>query len=315
MKNIVLLFTLLIHLTACSQTPKGKQHIAVCEEGKGCRVIELKAVPGEIDKLLNRTGFWINASDTATLVIENCIQKIEKKLSLNEIHQSYQGKGEPKKLSSFDLQEYLKEKGCLSNCANAAKKISFHINITGEDAVSGNGYFFLNVKAGEAYMPNESVQQFYGSEMDGIVLNQFLRNGAMESYTIAEGQKFLTKMPIGTNMSIIKNDAFNEQHFKTDFKETRNTRKHLNTNNIEIEYTGKDDEGKTMSFWITPAMDVCLPKGKFDAFGFYNLGYISIDGITYLVTEISGSRYQIKLTAISDGSYNFNPAGYKSIGR
>ena len=46
------------------------------------------------------------------------------------------------------------------------QKIAFHINITGEDAVSGNGYFFLNLKAGEAFMPNESVQQFYGSEME-----------------------------------------------------------------------------------------------------------------------------------------------------
>ena len=103
----------------------------------------------------------------------------------------------------------------------------------------------------------------------------------------------------------------NEKRFKTDFK-TGNTRKHLN--NTATEYTGKDGSGNTMSLWIMPVADVCLPAGKFDAFGFYNLGYISVDGITYLVTEMSGSGFQITMTGISDGSYNFNPTGYKNLG-
>lgn len=308
--SYILYLLLLIASCTNAQDKKAKQHIAVCEQGKGCEIVEIKITSEAIDKILSKPGFWMNAADSATLVIENCNFKIEEKLSLTQIHQFYGGKGDPKKISSFDIQKYQNEKNCLSNCANTIKKIVFHINTSGEDVVSGNGYFYLNLKAGEAFMPNEAFQQLYGSEAKGIILDQFLRNGAMDSYSIAEGQKYHTKMPIGTNISAIKNDVLNEQRFKTDFKETGNTKKYLNTTSTE--YTGKDDDGKTMSFWITPVNDVCLPKGKFDAFGFYNLGYISVDGVTYLVSEISGSGFEIKITSISDGSYNFNPTGYKS---
>lgn len=316
MKNIILFFTLLIGLPSCihAQNKKGEQHVVVCEKGNGCEIVEQKTNSAVLDKALGKSGFWINASDSATLVIENCTSRIEESLSLVEIHQFFGGKGEPQKIRDFDLSKYLKGKGCSSDCANTIKKITFYISTSGEEAHSGNGYFFLNLKAGEAFMPNEAFQQFYGSEAKGIIYDQFIRNGTMESYTIAEGEKYHTKMPIGTTVSLVKNDAFNEQRFKTDFKKTGRTRKHLNTTEIETEYKGKDDEGKMISFWITPAAHVCLPKGKFDAFGFYNLGYISIDRATYLVTELSGSGFQIRLTGISEGSYNFKPVGYKSIG-
>ena len=310
MKNIFLIFTLLISFTACAQEQKNNVSIALCEKGKGCK--EIVSSKAEIAVFLRRANLVATATEKFIVVIEKCNFKKETKLTLAQLHQSYGGKGEPQKIKNFDFEKYLTDNGCLSNCTNSTKKFDFHINTSGEDAISGNGYFYLNLKAGEAFMPNEAFQQFYGSEAKGMILDQFLRNGAMENFTIAEGQKFRTKMPIGTNMSVIKNDALNEQRFKTDFKKTGNTRKHLNTTAIETEYKGKDDEGKIMNFWITPVADVCLPNGKFDAFGFYNLGYISVDGTTYLVTEISGSGFEIKLTGISDGSYNFNPAGYKS---
>lgn len=313
MKNILLFLTLLTNLASCSsaQEKNAKQYMAVCQQGAGCEILELKASAKDIDMQLEKTGFWVNATDSSTLVIENCSSRIEDRRSPSEIHQSYGGKGEPKKLNSFDIQKHLKEKGCLS-CPNTTKKMSFYLNASGEDAFSGEGYFFLNLKAGEAYMPNESFQKIYGPEAKQIVVDQFIRNGAMDSYTIAEGQKYHTRMPVGTNISVVKNDELNEQRFKKEFKKTGNTRKHLNTNETDTEYVGNDDEGKPISFWLVPVADVCLPAGKFDAFGFYNLGYISVDGKTYLVTEISGSGFQVKLTGISDGSYSFNPAGYKS---
>ncbi|HRP90360.1 MAG TPA: hypothetical protein PKX92_09980 [Edaphocola sp.] len=313
MKSILYLL-LFIQLTSCTNAQdKKQQHIAVCQQGNGCEIMEIKSSASEVDKALGKTGFWSKAPDNATLVIENCNSRLEEKLSLSEVHQSYGGTGEPKKINSFDIQKYLKEKGCLSNsnCANATKKISFHIS---SDEQSGNGYFFLNLKAGEAYMPDAAFQQLMAGQVgtEHMVIDQFMRNNALETYSIAEGKKYRHSMPIGTNMALIQNDAINEKRFKNDFRKTGNTRKHLNTSNIETEHTGKDDDGKTINFWITPVNDVCLPKGKFDAWGFYNLGYISVDGISYLVTEISGSGFQIKLTGISDGSYNFNPAGYQS---
>lgn len=312
MKNIFLIFTIFISLTACSQIPKSDLTIALCEKGKGCKQIITKLHINEVAEKLKRPDLAVGFTEKSILVMEKCDFKNENKLTLLQLHTQYGGKGNPQKIADFDFEKYLKENGCLSNCSNSTKKIAFHINTSGEDAISGKGYFYLNLKAGEAFMPNEAFQQFYGSEAKGMILDQFLRNGAMENFTIAEGQKFRTKMPIGTNMAVIKNDALNEQRFKTDFKKTGNTQKYLNTTAIETEYKGKDDEGKTMSFWITPVADVCLPKGKFDAFGFYNLGYISVDGITYLVTKISGSGFEIKITGITDGSYNFSPAGYQS---
>lgn len=312
---MILILSLLISITSCAQEKKNSLTVLLCEEGKGCKEITNPVNQQEMAKLLNRSDLAEVSTDKSILVVEQCNFKKETKLTPIQIHQSYGGTGELSKIKDFDLAKYVRENGCLLNCANTTKKISFYANTSGEDAVSGNGYFFLNLKAGEAYMPNEAFHQFYGSEAGDMVLDQFIRNSTMESYTIAEGKKFRTQMPIGTNISVVKSDALNEKRFKTDFRKTGNVRKHLNTNKMETEYTGNDDEGKIMKFWITPVADVCLPKGKFDAFGFYNLGYISVDGITYLVTEISGSGFQIKLTGISDGSYNFNPVGYQSIGR
>lgn len=315
MKNLILILSLLISLTSCAQEQKSGLTIALCEKGKGCKDVIAQSNLKEIAQLLNRPDLAEASTGKTILVIENCNFKEESKLTLAQIHQSYGGKGEPEKIKNFDLAKYARENGCMLNCANTTKKISFHIKTTGEDAVSGNGYFFLNLKAGEAFMPNESVQQFYGSEMEGIVLDQLLRRGKIDSYMITEeGEKIYGNIPVGINMSVIKNDAMNEKRFKTDFKKTGNTRRHLNTTATETEYTGKDGGGKTMSLWIIAVANVCLPNGKFDAFGFYNLGYISVDGITYLVTEISGSGFQAKLTGIADGAYNFNTTGYKNLG-
>lgn len=312
MKNTILLFTLFISLTACSQPQKGNLTIAQCETGTGCKEIITKLNITEIAQKLKRPDLATAFTEESVLVIENCDFRDEKKLTLAQLHTQYGGTGSPKKITDFDIEKYLKEKGCLSlSCPNATKKMSFYINASGEDAFSGNGYFYLNLKAGEAYMPNEAFHQLYGSEAGDIIVDQFLRNGKMEQYMIAEGKKYRHSMPIGTNISVIGADAINEKRFKEEFKETGNTRKHLNTNSIETEYTGKDDEGTMISFWIVPVQNVCLPKGKFDAFGFYNLGYISVDRITYLVTEISGSGFQMKITGIADGSYSFNPAGYQ----
>lgn len=313
MKNIIVLFTLFISFTTCSHAQKSNLTIAQCETGKGCTEIITKLTINAIAQQLKRPDLATALTEQSILVIENCDFRNENKRTLAQLHTQYGGTGTPKKITDFDFEKYLKEKGCLSiDCLNTTKKIPFYINASGEDAFSGNGYFYLNLKAGEAYMPNEAFQQMHGSEVKGIVVDQFLRNGKMETYTIAEGQKYRTSMPIGTNISVIGADALNEKRFKKEFKKTGNTRKHLNTNRVEAELVCKDDEGKTIHFWIVPVQNVCLPKGKFDAFGFYNLGYISVDGITYLVTEISGSGFQMKITGISEGSYSFNPAGYQS---
>lgn len=314
MKNILFLI-LSIQLASCTiaQDNIEIQTLAVCTRGTGCEFSEITIAASQVDKLLGKNNFWTSAASNATLILDKCESTKDEKQTLEEIDRHYGGSGEAIVLKKIDLEKYLKEKGCFA-CPNETKKISFSASASGEDVQSGNGYFFLNLKAGEAYMPNAAFQQFMSGQIgsEHMVIDQFMRNNALETYSIVEGEKYRTTMAIGTNIALIQNDAINEKRFKDDFRKTGNTRKHLNTSNTETEYTGKDDDGKTINFWITPANDVCLPEGKFDAWGFYNLGYISVDGMTYLVTEISGSGFQIKVTAISDGSYNFNPAGYKS---
>lgn len=313
MKRIIVLVTLMISLTTCLQAQKGNLIIAQCETGTGCKEIITQLNIKEIAQQLKRPDLATAFTEKSILVIENCDFRNENKFTLVQLHTRFGGTGTPKKITDFDIEKYLKEKHCFSmDCSNTTKKISFYINARGEDAFSGNGYFYLNLRAGEAYMPNEAFHQVYGSEAGNIVVDQFLRNGKMEQYMISEGKKYRHSMPIGTNISAIRTDAMNEKRFKEEFKKTGNTRKHLNTNRIETEHAGKDDEGAMIRFWTVRVQNVCLPKGKFDAFGFYNLGYISVDGITYLVTEISGSGFQMKITGITDGSYNFKPTGYQS---
>lgn len=312
MKNIFFLLLFVQFFSSCTnaQEKKTKQTLAVCTDGKGCKFSEITIAASEVDKLLGKNNFWTAATSNATLILEKCESKKDEKQTLEDIDRSYGGSGKAIDLKKIDLEKYLKEKGCFA-CPNETKKISFYASGDGQ---SGNGYFFLNLKAGEAYMPNAAFQQFMSGKegSNEVTVDQFIRNNEMETYTIAEGQKYRTKMALGTTVSVVQSDAINEKRFKDDFKKTGKTRKHLNTANTETEYTGKDDEGRTISFWIAPSPDVCLPPGKFDAYGFYNLGYISVDGMIYLVTEISSAGFQIKVTGISDGSYNFNPAGYKS---
>ncbi|WP_159799176.1 hypothetical protein [Flavobacterium sp. MK4S-17] len=309
MKNILFLFLFLqLSLYGNAQPKKARQHLAVCNQGSGCRFSEITVSAAEVDKLLGKTGFWTTASPNATLILNNCESKKNEKLSLEEVDRMYGGSGKKVVIQTISLQKYLKEKGCFG-CPNTTKKISFRASGGGQQ---GSSYFFLNLKAGEAYMPNEAFQKMANGEGGEMVVDQFIRNNAMDIYAIAGGKKYHQKMALGTTISGIKNDAVNEQRFKKDFRKTGKTRKHPTIGKTETEYRGKDDEGKIISFWIMPSSDVCLPKGKFDAFGFYNLGYISVDGITYLVTEISGNDFQIKLTGISDGTYKFNPAGYQS---
>ncbi|MCD8539002.1 MAG: hypothetical protein LRY55_03990 [Leadbetterella sp.] len=310
MKKILTVLSI-FQIISCTRSEEinKAQYLAVCSEGGGCEFSEITLAADEVDKLLGKTNFWVSASSEATLVLESCESKIEEEKTLNEIHQDHGGKGEAVIVPQADIAKLIRENACFA-CPNTTKKITFYLRGEG---FSGNGYFFLNLRAGEAFMPNEAFQQLYagGEGYDQLIIDQFMRNSQLEQYLFVEGKKYVNKMAIGTDISAIKEDALNEQRFKNDFKKTGKRRSHLNTNRYEEKYAGKDDEGTPITFWITPAEDVCLPYGKFDAWGFYNLGYISVDGVTYLVTEISGAEFEIRLTGISEGSYEFNTEGYQ----
>ncbi|MBL7707295.1 MAG: hypothetical protein JNM21_17245 [Taibaiella sp.] len=303
-----MLLFLLFAPVSCSnaQETKATQTLAVCTKGKGCSFSAISIPASKVDQLLGKTNFWTAAATDATLILDKCASKKEEGQTLEEIDRSYGGSGKAIALKKIDLEKYLKERGCFA-CPNATKKISFRAIGDGQ---SMSSFFYLNLKAGEAYMPNEAFLEMNNGAHEGMVIDQFIRNNTMETYAVAAGKKYVSKMPLATSPA--GRDAVSGQSFKHDFKKTGKTRKHLNTANMETEYTGMDDEGRTISFWMVAYPDVCLPPGKFDAYGFYNLGYVSVEGSTYLVTEITGADFQVKITAVSDGAYQFDPAGYQS---
>lgn len=288
-----------------------QQKVLVCEKEKGCGISEISNSRIDIDRILQKNNFMSAAGKTAILVLENCESIVKEDLNSNQIHQSYSGEGEPKNIENFDLENYFKLKGCKS-CPNSTKKLFFHIN---SPEHNGSGYSFINFKLREAYMPNEAFQQFMAGQegANSIVVDQFIRDYELVTYTIAEGQKFVYKTSIGLSMFSNESDELNEQRFKNEFKKTGKTKPHFVSGFEQVEYAGKDDEGKQLVFWLAPAIDVCLPIGKFNIVSFYNIGYISVDGITYLITEISNPDFNIKVTNVEEGSYNFNPTGYQSF--
>lgn len=316
MKNMLFLFLFVQFFSSCTnaQEKKTKQILAICTDGKGCEFSEIAISASEVDKLLGKSNFWTLANANATLILDKCESKKDEKQTLEEIDRSYGGSGKTVVLKKIDLQKYLKEKGCFA-CPNRTKKISFSGSGTGEsgEKYAGNGFFYLNIQADEAYMPNEAFKQMglmNGEGSTRVTVDQFIRNNVIETYTVADGKKYRQVMDLGAQLGA-KQDRLNEQRFKKDFKKTGKTRKYRG--NDDIEYVGKDNEGRTISVWLTPSGDVCLPLGRFDAVGFYNLGYFSIDGITYLITEMSGGDFHLKLTSVTDATYQFNPAGYQTI--
>jgi len=225
MKNIFYLFLFVQFFSSCTnaQDKKEKQTFAICTDGKGCEFSEITLLASQVDKLLGKSNFWTTATANATLILDQCESKKDEKRTLEEIDRSYGGSGKAVMLKKLDLEKYLKEKGCFA-CPNETKKISFSASGNGQ---SGNGYFFLNLKAGEAYMPNAAFQQFMSGQegSNAVTVDQFIRNNEMETYTIAEGQKYRTKMALETTVSVVQSDAINEKRFKGDFKKTGKTRK------------------------------------------------------------------------------------------
>ncbi|SFH12512.1 hypothetical protein [Pedobacter insulae] len=309
MKNLILIFILLFTLTACSQEKKKSElQIALCEKNKGCEIVITKLSENEIAQILKRPDLVTSAN--AILVIEKCDFRNESKLTMQQLHANYGGKGEPKRITDFDLENYLKKNQCLQ-CPNPTKKISVKIS---SPEFSGSSYFFISWDKKEAYMPNDAYQKLYGDELEGMTVDAFLRNHQYASYiSHPEAGKIKNNMPIGMSVMNFGNDKENEAKFKRNFKATGKKRAHLNTADFQYEYLGKDDEGNQLVFWLGPSYDFCLPPGKFDALGFFNLGYLAVDGITHTVMEISGPAIKFQITAIGNGSYNFNPAGYKSM--
>lgn len=305
-RSIILLCYTLIYVSGYTQV----QTITICSEKNGCEFAKVNLNKNQIDAILVKPNFLAKEKGAIILNLVDCISTIEKTKTIQAIHQAHGGKGTIKERKNFDLKKYLIEKACFFNCPNSTKRISFQAST---DEFNGSGYYFHNIQAEESFMPNASWQQLYNGEMDGIIMNTYLKKNEHISYTIdSEGNKWKMKMPHGTVFEDLNEASFSTKFHKV-FKKTGNKKKFLNTTEIQYEYTGKDAEGKKMILWLLPAGNVCYSQGKAIVTGFNNLGYIVVDGITYLIAELSGADLNVKVTGIEDGTYSFDTSGYKEI--
>lgn len=317
MKFLAFLLTFLAF--TCSNKDK-EQTIAICENGNGCEFTTTSLSYKEINKLL-LSIVVSEESNASILVLDKCDFKIENTLSEEELDYNYGGTGKIQTIKNFDLKKYLIDNNCVKDTHQTPKdcetsstvKIYFEGYTTEDGNVSS--YYFINFKQLESFMPNDAWQKMMAGKMEGSeqgVVDQFFRKNQMDTYMIMEGKKTHTIMPIGYG-----NDGgseyFTSQQFEKDFKKTGKTKTHFDGKNEQVEYSGKDGDGNNISIWLTPANEICLPKGETYIWGFFNMGYITLDHTVYLVAEITGTNYQLKITQVKEGSYQFNPQGYETF--
>ena len=318
MQRITIYIAFIIAVYSCTnvQEKQEQRHIAICEETKGCEFAKLTLKASKVDELLRKNDFWTKASPKATLILVKCESLIDEERSLEEIHQAFGAKDYVEIKNKIDLGEFLKSQNCFQeiaekSCPNKTKKITF--SFKGEEN-NGTTFFYLNIEKDEAFMPEEAfvMMGMPSVDPDGgkISINQFIkRKGYIDNYVISGGKKVHSKIDMTSTINA-EQEKLNYQRFLTDFTKTGNSRKFQNE--TELEYVGKDDQGSQINIWLVKSTDVCIPSDKFDIVGFYNLGYFSIDGETYLITELSGSNFQIKVTGLEDAEYSFDDSGYTS---
>ena len=305
MKNI---FLLLFYFTTIFNG-FSQQVITICTQNNGCEYAKVNLTKSQIDDILGKPNFVAREKGVVIINLMDCVSTIEKNKIPQAIHEANHGKGNVTERKNFDLKKYLFEKGCLKKCSNTTKKISFQIK---SDENNGSAFFFLNVKAEESFMPNESWQKMSQGQMIGGVLNTFIKNNKLISYTVAEGKKWKLTTPYGSVFSELNDPEFSAQ-FRKRVTKTGNKKPFLKNGEIQDEYSTTDDDGNKMTFWLTLSKDVCFVNGENIPAGFFNLGYILLDGITYLVTELSGQNFNIKIIDFDDGNYSFDTSGYSEM--
>jgi hypothetical protein len=311
MKKILLALISTLVFACTSDEEAGKvQYLAVCSFGNGCEFSELLLDQRDVDLALGREHFWAQAGPNATLILEGCVPEVDEERTIEEIHADYGGTGDPRMVEPVDIARYISGMGCFE-CDTETKKLSFEISSV---EVSGSAYFYINFKDKESFMPNAAYQQFYkGAEgIREIVMDQLMRNGFLEQYIIdQQGGKYMYRLPVQHDYLTPVEGEFTEGDFKKAFKKTGNKRRELGM--YQEEYEGFSEEGEVLKFWLGSTPEICLAPDQFAFMGMYGIGYIKIDGVTYLLTEASIPGYNMRVTKVEKGSYSFNPSGYTRL--
>lgn len=307
MKYKFLTFFLSILIFSCTKKESNideGQFLAICEQGNGCEFSELKVPSIDIDRLLKIKDFWVKSSSNATLILENCKPSINETETLDEIDLIYGGNGNVRIIDVIDLEKYLADNECFS-CPNKTKKFSF--KLIDKSGKSRTSYFYLNIKQNEAFMPQKALQKL-NDRVQNLTIDLFIRNGKLDQFTINPKGKIHSTIPLSKQISISGIELIN---FKEKFNKTSETRVNELIKTPDTQYVGNID-GEQIIIWMTPSEDTCLLPGKFNELGFYSLGYIAMDGITYLITEVQTENFHVQLTDIENSNYSFDNSAYKT---
>lgn len=286
--------------------------VATCVAEAGCTFYSVDLTRAGIDKLLNKSDFFAAAKAGAVLALVDCTPVIEEDQSLESIDQKYGGAGEAKFGEGFDFKNYLLQHACLA-FPNNTKRFDYTA-VDKKEGKTMQGYSFLNIKDREAYVPNESFIKLL-EDAEGIVqIDVFMRDRVMIQYIIdPEGNKWEIRMDIGMTYGPSPEDVDNLVHFNQHFKKTGKRARFLQTALYSEEYAGKDAEGAPMNIWLVPSTDVILPPEEFAMVGFLNIGYLQLDGVTYLMHKFTSSLFDVEVTQIQDGEYSFDSTGYRPV--
>lgn len=289
---------------ACQQpapaSGKGDRIIALCDKGKGCDFISVK----DADELPAPFSLSKGLPPNEILVLEKCASTVIEYTHLGYVDSLYGGDGKDTNITQIDYKKYLKDNNCL-HCPNETKKISYAF-IDKNQNIHGNSYMYINLKQNEAFIPNDAYQMMNNTG-DEVVIDSWIRNNTHEQYIIVRDKKTKMSMPFQTMM--FDNGKTSPATFSKLFKSTGKTRSSSISNRKEAAFT-VNYSGQTFTFWFLPVDDVCLDANRMQCIGMHQIGYYLIDGITYLTSEIDGAEFNLKVTNVAAGTYNFNPVGY-----
>jgi hypothetical protein len=323
--------SLIVLFFVCSNIVSAQQIITICSEKNGCQFAKVNVSKAQIDQILMKSGFLANQKATVILNLMGCKSTIEKKLSAQDLHQQFGGKGSISEVKNFDLKKYLIDNSCFGKCnspsiPNAGKQANQKIGISGSftfnrkfkysiDSPEGNftSDFYLNLQNGYALMDNQAMKKMAGEPFEGEVNQIMTATSDYYQYIKSLEGNFSMKMG-GKQNNLLDNSKKVSADFFKNFRKTGVKRLIYGTEDSE-EYAGIS-EGQKMSVWLSCSDRIAVDKKiTYALTGFFGLGYVvNPTGQTFLITAIEGSDVAIKLLGIENTNISFFGNIYKPMG-
>lgn len=194
------------------------------------------------------------------------------------------------------------------------KKVGFMVASSEGDMV---GHFFLNTKNGYSLLPHEALSEM--AKSDGEINQIMSPFSEFFQYIISSEGNFVMKMSsdISSESNHVWISKEGSKKFFSTFKKTGKIIKLGGQKQFKsIEYSGKDENGKTIYVYLAAAPDIRIDTRKtYSLTGHWGLGYIaSPSKRTYMITGIKGGDAGIFMTYIENASHSFSGKIYQPMG-